>query len=157
MLYDHTSTSARYNAEAHFPPPLCHLGTQEAVLKALKHWAKQDMLVAGSEGDDTFRTNRPHEQIHWLYGPAGAGKSAIAQTFAEACAKDGTLAGAFFFWRADPSRNNPRQLFTTLALQLATTLPELRSIMNSVIVNNLAVLTSIEIQFEQLILWPCLK
>ena len=32
----------------------------------------------------------------WLYGPAGAGKSAIAQTIAELLEEAGLLAGAFF-------------------------------------------------------------
>ncbi|KAF9071961.1 hypothetical protein BDP27DRAFT_1198699, partial [Rhodocollybia butyracea] len=92
----------------------------------------------------------------WLYGPAGAGKSAIAQTFAEACAKKGILAGSFFFWRSDPSRNNPERLFNTLAHQIAGAMPELRPIINSVVIRNPSVLTSsIEIQFNDLILQPC--
>ncbi|KIK52275.1 hypothetical protein GYMLUDRAFT_109672, partial [Collybiopsis luxurians FD-317 M1] len=94
--------------------------------------------------------------ICWLYGPAGAGKSAIAQTLAEICVKKGLLIGSFFFWGTDPSRNNPSQLFTTIALQLATSIPALRSIIDSVVMKNPMVLTSsIEIQFEQLILQPC--
>ncbi|KAF9071962.1 hypothetical protein BDP27DRAFT_1191575, partial [Rhodocollybia butyracea] len=37
-LYEHTSTSAVFNAEARFPPPLCHPGTREAILKDLEKW-----------------------------------------------------------------------------------------------------------------------
>ncbi|KAF9071960.1 hypothetical protein BDP27DRAFT_1445965 [Rhodocollybia butyracea] len=147
-LYWHTSTSALFNAEARFPPPLCHPGTRETILRELKDWVKQDT-------PQVF----PHDSsIRWLYGPAGAGKSAIAQTIAEACAKNGTLAGSFFFWRSDPSRNNPERLFTTLALQITAAIPELRSIMNSVVIRNPSVLTSsIEIQFHDLILQPWFK
>ncbi|KAF9059733.1 hypothetical protein BDP27DRAFT_1430935 [Rhodocollybia butyracea] len=92
-LYQHTSPSALFNAEAHFPPPLCHPGTQEAILKDLKEWFKQD----------TPQVIPNDSSICWLYGPAGAGKSAIAQTLAEACTRNGILAGSFFFWRTDSS------------------------------------------------------
>ncbi|KAF9068246.1 hypothetical protein BDP27DRAFT_1295417 [Rhodocollybia butyracea] len=147
-LYWHTSTSALFTAEARFPLPLCHPGTREAILSELKVWAKQDTPQVFTNGSS----------IRWLYGPAGAGKSAIAQTFAEACAKNGMLAGSFFFWRSDPSRNNPERLFTTLALQIAGAMPELRSIINSAVVKNPSVLTSsIEIQFNDLILHPWFK
>ncbi|KAF9069326.1 hypothetical protein BDP27DRAFT_1421115 [Rhodocollybia butyracea] len=149
ILYQHTSTSAVFNAEARFPPPLCHPGTQEAILRELKDWVKQDDAPQVFPNDSSIR---------WLYGPAGAGKSAIAQTVAEACAKDGSLAGSFFFWRTDSSRNNPERLFTTLALQITGAMPELRPIINSVVVKNPSILTSsIEIQFNDLILQPWFK
>ncbi|KAF9068885.1 hypothetical protein BDP27DRAFT_1421516 [Rhodocollybia butyracea] len=148
ILYGHTSTSALFNAEARFPPPLCHPGTREVILKDLKDWVKQD----------TPQVFPDDSSIRWLYGPAGAGKSAIAQTFAEACAKNGILAGSFFFWRSDPSRNSPERLFTTLALQIAGAMPEIHSIINSAVIKNPSVLTSsIEIQFNDLILQPWFK
>ncbi|KAF9069340.1 hypothetical protein BDP27DRAFT_1197821, partial [Rhodocollybia butyracea] len=148
ILYGHTSTSALFNAEARFPPPLCHPGTREGVLKELNNWVKQD----------TVQVVPNDSSLRWLYGPAGAGKSAIAQTFAESCAKDGTLAGSFFFWRTGPSRNGPERLFATLALQIAGAMPELRSIINSVVIKNPSVLTSsMEIQFSELILQPCIS
>ncbi|KAF9077459.1 hypothetical protein BDP27DRAFT_1179511, partial [Rhodocollybia butyracea] len=75
-----------------------------------------------------------NDAIIWLYGPAGAGKSAIAQTFAEACARNGTLlVGSFFFWRTDTSRNNPQMLFTTIAYQMAMSIPELRPKINAMV------------------------
>ncbi|KAF9069179.1 hypothetical protein BDP27DRAFT_1184003, partial [Rhodocollybia butyracea] len=126
ILYGHTSPSAVFNAEARFPAPLCHPGTREDILRELKDWVKQD-------APQVFPND---SSICWLYGPAGAGKSAIAQTVAEACANDRILAGSFFFWRSDSSRNNPARLFTTLAFQIATAMPELRSIINSVIMKN---------------------
>ncbi|KAF9069784.1 hypothetical protein BDP27DRAFT_674400 [Rhodocollybia butyracea] len=143
-LLQYTSTSATYNAEARFPPPLCHPGTREAILCDLEGWAV---------------SNAPDvHAIQWLYGPAGAGKSAIAQTFAEACAKKGNLAGSFFFWRSDSSRDNPQRLFTTLAFQMALAIPGLRPIINAAVINNSLVPTSfIENQFDTLILQPMLK
>ncbi|KAF9077475.1 hypothetical protein BDP27DRAFT_1356943 [Rhodocollybia butyracea] len=142
-LLQYTSTSATYNAEARFPPPLCHPGTREAILGDLKSWAN---------------SNAPDDAIIWLYGPAGAGKSAIAQTFAEACARNGTLVGSFFFWHTDTSRNNPQMLFTTIAYQMAMSIPELRPKINAMVINDFLVPTSfIEKQFNDLILQPMLK
>ncbi|KIK52272.1 hypothetical protein GYMLUDRAFT_180242, partial [Collybiopsis luxurians FD-317 M1] len=45
--------------------------------------------------------------VCWLYGPAGAGKSVIAQTLAEICMERGLLVGSFFFWHTDFSWNTP--------------------------------------------------
>ena len=55
----------------------------------------------------------------WLHGPAGAGKSAIAQTVAETCAKHGQLAASFFFSRSSPDRNVLKYLFPTIAVQIS--------------------------------------
>jgi len=35
--------------------------------------------------------------IMWMYGPAGAGKSTIAQTIAEMCDEEMLLLASFFF------------------------------------------------------------
>ncbi|ESK80608.1 nwd2 [Moniliophthora roreri MCA 2997] len=68
----------------------------------------------------------------WLYGPAGAGKSAIAQTIAEKAQEENMLAASFFFSRGDPKRNSPKYLFLSLAYQLAYAIPELRDSRSSV-------------------------
>ncbi|KAF9069507.1 hypothetical protein BDP27DRAFT_1363337 [Rhodocollybia butyracea] len=60
--------SASYNAEQRFPPPKCHPGTRAHVLDTLEDWARSD--------------SKP-TSIYWLYGAAGVGKSAIAQTISE--------------------------------------------------------------------------
>ncbi|KAF8982500.1 hypothetical protein BDQ17DRAFT_1505788 [Cyathus striatus] len=39
------------------------------------------------------------QELCGLYGPAGAGKSAIAQTTAEECHREGKLAASFFYSR----------------------------------------------------------
>jgi len=59
--------------------------------------------------------------VLWLHGPAGAGKSAIAQTVCERAAKRGDLAASFFFARG--KRDDGAQLFTTIAFQLTTSIP----------------------------------
>ncbi|KAM6493341.1 hypothetical protein JOM56_011475, partial [Amanita muscaria] len=67
--------------------------------------------------------NATHRTICWLHGPAGAGKSAIAQTIADEY-KEGS--GSFFFYRSDPSRNDGNRLFPTLAWQLAFSIPAIK-------------------------------
>jgi cytidylate kinase len=66
--------------------------------------------------------------ITWLLGPAGAGKSAIAQTLAEMCSSLKILLASFFFFRADPARNHPRSLIATIAYQVAINFPDARDI-----------------------------
>ncbi|KIK66527.1 hypothetical protein GYMLUDRAFT_38262 [Collybiopsis luxurians FD-317 M1] len=185
-LYEFSSTSAQYDAEARFPPPLCHPGTREAILTDLKGWVDPNLAQAETRNtrvqawydkqvfseassyadsalirDSTGNGNlgpRDNCNVCWLYGPAGAGKSAIAQTLAEICSQRGMLIGSFFFWRTDPSRNNPERLFTTIALQLATSIPGMRSIIDAVITANPSILSSsIEQQFERLVVQPWWK
>src|SRR5260221_6994749 len=61
-------------------------------------------------------------RIFWLYGGAGAGKSALAQTLAEKF-KANDLAASFFFFKADVNRNDGNHLIPTLALQLLQSFP----------------------------------
>ncbi|KAK7024708.1 hypothetical protein R3P38DRAFT_2626070 [Favolaschia claudopus] len=62
-------------------------------------------------------------QILWMHGPAGTGKSAIAQSFCEELKTRNCLAGSFFFRRGHPSRGNAAKLWPTVAYQLALLLP----------------------------------
>jgi replication-associated recombination protein RarA len=62
--------------------------------------------------------------IMWVQGPAGAGKSTIAQTIAEMCEEEMVFLARFFFSRNDPSRiltaveHDPLIFFKSLAVQL---------------------------------------
>ncbi|KXN81507.1 hypothetical protein AN958_04504 [Leucoagaricus sp. SymC.cos] len=60
--------------------------------------------------------------IYWMRGPAGVGKSAIAQTCVERVKEGGHLGAAFFFING---RSDPRRLFPTLAYPLSTLFPDL--------------------------------
>jgi len=60
----------------------------------------------------------------WLHGPAGAGKSAIAQTIADTCAARNRLATSFFFAPTAAHRNEVKYLFLTIAVQIALSVPE---------------------------------
>ena len=97
-------------------------------------------------------------KILWLHGPAGAGKSAIAQTVSEICAAKGQLAGSFFFSRSAPSRNNTRHFFTTIALQFAHSIPHMRKEICKAVENDLQILhRQHRTQMKQLIVQPLLS
>jgi len=65
--------------------------------------------------------------ILWLYGAAGAGKSAIAHSLAEICEKSGWLLATFFFWKTAAERSNITRFVATIAYQIACAAPALRS------------------------------
>ncbi|KIL62503.1 hypothetical protein M378DRAFT_36011, partial [Amanita muscaria Koide BX008] len=104
------SFSAQFDSSAQDPERICHPGTRQSVLKRMKDWI-----------DDPSST----ERIFWVHGPAGAGKSAIAQTMAQSCGRQ-KVAATFFFFRSDASRNDGNRLFPTLAYQLAFSIPAIK-------------------------------
>ena len=65
--------------------------------------------------------------VFWLNGLAGTGKSTIAQTFSETVAKNGTLGASFFCSRDYLDRKELKNIFPTLAYQLACRYPTFRS------------------------------
>ncbi|KAJ6568472.1 hypothetical protein B0H19DRAFT_1133357 [Mycena capillaripes] len=94
--------------------------------------------------------------ILWLHGPAGSGKSAIAQSFCERLQEQGLLGGSFFFKRGDPSRGSAKKIFPTLAYQLAIRLPEIRQLISQTVENDPAIVDrSLSTQLQELIIEPC--
>ena len=83
ILHRATATAAFHNSDERFDPPKCHPNTRIAVLEKIMRWIKWE------EDLDAF--------IMWVYGPVGAGKSAIAQTIAEMCEDELILLASFFF------------------------------------------------------------
>ena len=93
--------------------------------------------------------------VMWVYGPAGAGKSAIAQTVAEICDKEMILLATFFFSRNDPSRSNVKPLIATIAYQITLNLPDVRdAILGAVERDPLIFSKSFIVQFKSLIVEP---
>jgi len=93
--------------------------------------------------------------ILWLYGPAGAGKSAIAQTIAELLEEAGLLAAAFFFSRNAPGRNDKTPLVATLVYQLIISIPEIRAHVLEALKQDPALFSrSIDAQIQALIVKP---
>ncbi|KAF8960480.1 hypothetical protein BDZ97DRAFT_1760767 [Flammula alnicola] len=110
---------ALHKSDHRFDPPKCHPNTREAVLKRIMDWiyASKDRAA----------------WIMWLHGPAGSGKSAIAQSIAELCEKAKVLLASFFFLKTDPTRSHEGYLVATLAYQLALSIPDARDIITNVI------------------------
>lgn len=89
----------------------------------------------------------------WMYGPAGSGKSAIAQTVAKMCADGGTLSSAFFFLGSDENRNSAKHLVATLAFEMVQQMPHLRDVVCVPIAKNPLIFSSpLERQIKTIIL-----
>ena len=140
LLYQHIAPGAFHNSDERYDPPKCHPHTRRAVLTKIMDWVKDANKVA---------------LFLWLYGPAGAGKSAIAQTIAELLEKAGLLAAAFFFSRNAAGRNDKTPLVATLVYQLVKSIPEICDYVQKAVEEDPALFScSIEAQIEALIVKP---
>lgn len=101
-----------HNSGERFDAPTCHPETRKAIQGDILGWA--DELVVHS-----------NDLVTWLSGPAGAGKSAIAQTIAQKLQARGQLTASFFFSRTSGSkgRNEETNVVATLAHQLYQSIP----------------------------------
>jgi hypothetical protein len=94
------ATLISYNA-----PSGCLAGTRVSVLRQLTAWV-----------DDQHTT--PCLSLLWLSGMAGAGKTAIARTFADRMEDENMLGAAFFIDPQDDQRRDPKRIVQTLAYYL---------------------------------------
>ncbi len=91
----------------------------------------------------------------WIYGPAGAGKSAIMQTIAERLEELGILGGSFFFFRTGNKRNEKTHLIATLAYQLSLIVPHLDNYIAVTIDHDPSVFSrTLAVQMKKLIIEP---
>jgi hypothetical protein len=131
---------AFHNSAERYDPPKCHPHTREAVLKRIMLWVDDPANEA---------------QIMWMFGPAGAGKSAIAQSIAEMCFQQGKLAASFFFSRNASGRNNETWFISTLVYQLVLAIPEIKEGVNKALQDDPLLLSrSLHVQAESLIIRP---
>jgi hypothetical protein len=132
LLRKHCMVAAQFNAKERCPPPRCAESTQMAMMQRLEAW------VAGGSG------------MFWLYGGAGAGKSALAQSFAERSRK---LGASFFFSKTSTTpRTDGDKLIPTLVYQLLHAIPGLKNFVENQIRDNLDIFekdrkTQLEILF----------
>jgi hypothetical protein len=143
-------TGAQYDSRERQPHPKCLQGTRVDLLKYIHGFL-----------DDTEKN-----QLVWLHGTAGVGKSAVAFTVAERMRSlkvveetsvEKRLAGTFFFSRKHTKRCTTGYFFATLVYQLATNFPSIRKDVNRIIRDNPALLnpdTSLRDQMEALFLQP---
>ena len=110
VLHDASDPGAASDSQDHYDRR-CFPGTREQYIADITNWVTESV--------------DPPSSIYWMRGPAGVGKSAIAQTCAEKLKESGHLGAAFFF--TVNKHSHPLRLFTSIAYQLATTLPDYRA------------------------------
>jgi hypothetical protein len=114
LLQKAVAPGAFHDAGDTFDPPKCHPNTRTAVINRIMDW------ILGLGPDDQ------NAVILWFYGPAGAGKTAIAHNIAKRCELEKLLLANFFFSRSDPARSNSKSLITTISYQIAINIPGTR-------------------------------
>jgi NACHT domain len=135
------SLGAIHDSAERQPPPNCHPDTRKAVRQIILDW------IHSESADSSF---------FWLYGPAGAGKTAILQAIAELlCSPSGSdqnFGGSFFFSRGKQGRDQGHFLFSTIAYQLALKVPGLRQHVNRIMELDPTLHTkSMDVQLQTLI------
>jgi len=136
-----TAPSAFYDYGHQFDVPRYHENTQVAVLEKIDDWVNLIIEIKAF--------------IMWLYGAAGAGKSAIARTMAEKLHSRQQLLATFFFSRADFSRNHIKSVIATLAYNITLSVPESYHIITTTIEKDPHIFHRPPAhQFEHLILGP---
>ncbi|KAF8816521.1 hypothetical protein BYT27DRAFT_7182095 [Phlegmacium glaucopus] len=135
------SHEAIHDSAERYPAPNCHPDTRMAVRQFISDWIHNESSAL---------------PFLWLYGPAGAGKTAILQAIAEfLCNSTGdyeNFGGSFFFSRGRNGRDQGHFLFSTIAYQLALNVPGLRQHINRIMGARPSLHTkSIDVQLQTLI------
>ena len=141
ILSSAIAPGAFHNSSERYDPPKCHPSTRIGVLQHIMAWIINDL-----ENLCFFM---------WLYGPAGAGKSAIAQSIAELCYNENLLAASFFFSRTAVGRSDEYRLIPTLVYQLCLSMPPIRKYVEDIIQKDPSIVSrSLEAQMRGLIVDP---
>ncbi|KXN81261.1 hypothetical protein AN958_05545 [Leucoagaricus sp. SymC.cos] len=139
-LLSHSMRDAFHDSSARWPPPMCHPGTQEDRISLIVDWG--------------IGTSEHTESIHWMDGPFGVGKSALAQTCAEIF-KDKNRLGASLFFSRPNRRNDPNRVFTSISYQITTKSRPLAKIIDQSVRDDPTLLTaSLPLQFKHLLVNP---
>jgi hypothetical protein len=140
LLEKYVVPGAFHDSAERYDPPKCYPHTREAVLERIMRWVNDPANEA---------------QIMWMFGPAGAGKTAIAQSIAEMCFQSGRLAASFFFSRNASGRDNETRFISTLVYQLVRAIPEIRDTVDQALREDpLLFSRSLHVQAQSLISGP---
>ncbi|PGH10423.1 hypothetical protein GX51_00182 [Blastomyces parvus] len=109
----HRAEYAAFNTypKADRRPPTCLEGTRVDILREIQNWG-----VGNRE-----------ECMFWIKGLAGTGKSTLARTIAHHFNEKGRLGASFFFSRGKKDLGDATAVLTTIAVQLAEALPDLKN------------------------------
>jgi len=105
-----------YNSASRWPPPRCHYDSRQELRTTITDWG-------------IGRPSDIPQQLLWMHGPFGVGKSAIAQSCAESLATENKLCASIFFSRPN-KRNNPDRVFTSIAYQFSVKFPPIADILD---------------------------
>ncbi|KAJ3562095.1 hypothetical protein NP233_g9789 [Leucocoprinus birnbaumii] len=143
ILRNHILEDAAHDSYARESKSDCFPGTRAQYIEDLTTWA-------------TSISGQRRHRLFWMQGPAGVGKTTIAQTVAKETEKHGAL-GASFFFSQDNGVVDASRFFNTIAFQLATQNPEYRTILDYTIHLNPALPKKrLEVQLRELIIGPFL-
>ena len=96
---------------------------------------------------------RTTQNVLWIYGLAGSGKSTLSTTIANRFRESGNLGTFIFFDRDIAERNNPRDVIRTMAYQLGVFHPDIGEIIASALKSSPNIcLSPISYQFQKLFL-----
>ncbi|KAJ3555260.1 hypothetical protein NP233_g12250 [Leucocoprinus birnbaumii] len=132
---------AFHDSAARYPPPKCHLGTRKEYIKGITDWAL---------GESEHK-----KPILWMRGPFGIGKTAVAQSSAEALKPINKLLATLFFSRSNSDRDDPRRVIPSIVYQITTLCEPFANIIDARIRKDLSLTTkSLSTQFEELLVIP---
>ncbi|KXN81272.1 26S proteasome regulatory subunit rpn-8 [Leucoagaricus sp. SymC.cos] len=139
-LLEASVIDALHDSSTSYSLPRCFPGTRQQFIEEITSWATSQLPTSDN-----------NHGILWTKGPAGVGKSALAQTCTEELGSK--LAAAFFF---RPNRQDDYdRLFTTLAYQLTIYNSEYRHILDEKIQRDQTIVTkTISRQFQELFTLP---
>ncbi|KAF9013072.1 hypothetical protein BDQ17DRAFT_1536788 [Cyathus striatus] len=142
LLLNSACPGAAHQSGERHDPPKCHPGTRRAVIDEIMDWVDSE---------------ERERKIMWLSGPAGVGKSSIAQTIAERCDSEGKLVSSFFFSRIDTStgRDDGNRLVPTIAYHLSIAIPATMALIVAALERDPAMQTyAMKVQLQRLVIDP---
>lgn len=133
--------AARYDSRLVDQQNKCFPKTRTEILSRIKSWA-----------DDASQ-----KPVFWLTGPAGTGKSTIAQSLLEGFDRQNRLAASYYFKRGEDDQNGAMKFFPTIASQLREKVPFFASHLNEAcrdVTTETLRTMSLDKQFDTLISGP---
>jgi hypothetical protein len=139
MLYEHSIKGTQLDSMARHPPPRCHPDTRVSVTEEIFKWMR----------DASRKWN-----ALWVFGFAGVGKTAVAQTVAERAMGENILGAAFFVSRTR-NQDDPGRVFISIAYQLLPQDQQYRARVEELVAADPSLLEKdMRTQFRKLIVEP---